>query len=154
MLPFYRSWNVQKVGIYSWIACQLQVGTSLGRHHNLVRFQIWDHFWISQPKLHGLCYLIFFVKPQNGLVWPVFVFRLEKSAFQGIFDLSFEPCLSLTQCESDVREKLTQMLVTRVNLVIWISFSKKYGRILNYRCYTRARYHQAHASSRGSAWLP
>ena len=26
--------------VYSWIAHELQVGTSLGRRHNLVRFQI------------------------------------------------------------------------------------------------------------------
>ena len=51
---------------YSWIARQLQVGTSLGRRHNLVEFQIWGHFWIPQPKLHGAMYLIFFVKPKNG----------------------------------------------------------------------------------------
>ena len=44
---------------YSWIAHELQVGTSLGRRHNLVRFQIWAQFWIPQPKLHGAVYLIF-----------------------------------------------------------------------------------------------
>ena len=47
---------------YNWIAHQLQVGTSLGRRHNLVRFQIWDQFWIPQPKLHGAMYLIFSCK--------------------------------------------------------------------------------------------
>ena len=36
---------------YSWIACQLEPATSLGRRHNWVRFQIRDHFWIPQPKL-------------------------------------------------------------------------------------------------------
>ena len=33
-----------------------------------IRFQIRGQFWIPQPKLHGACYLIFLVKPQNGLV--------------------------------------------------------------------------------------
>ena len=33
-----------------------------------VRFQIWDQFWITQPKLHGAWYLIFVVKPQNMLI--------------------------------------------------------------------------------------
>ena len=142
------SWGVKiakKTWSYSWIACELQVGTSLRRRHNLVRFQIWDHFWIPQPKLHGECYLIFFVKPQNGIVWSVSVFRLEKSAFHGGFDLSFEPCLSSTRCESNMREELTRTRITSVNLVIWILLSKKYGHVLNYRWYTRARYHRAHA---------
>ena len=58
--------------MYSWIAHELQVGTPLGRRHNLVRFQIWDQFCIPQPKLHGAVYLIFFVEPKIGLVWPVF----------------------------------------------------------------------------------
>ena len=53
-------------GGYSWIAHQLELGTSLRRRHNLVQFQVLDHFWIPQPKLHGAMYLIFFVKPQNG----------------------------------------------------------------------------------------
>ena len=44
---------------YSWIAYELQVGTSLGWRHNLVGFQIWDQFWIPQPKLHGAMYLTF-----------------------------------------------------------------------------------------------
>ena len=56
------------LGTYKWIAHELRVGTSLGRRHNLVRFQILDHFWIPQPKLHGAMYLIFFVKSQDGLV--------------------------------------------------------------------------------------
>ena len=59
---------------YSWIPYELQVGTSLGQRHSLIRFQIWDHFWISQPKLHRATYLSFFVKPKNGLVWSLFAF--------------------------------------------------------------------------------
>ena len=47
---------------YSWIAHEVQVGTSLGGRHKLVRFQIWDQFWIPQPKIHGAMYLIFFRK--------------------------------------------------------------------------------------------
>ena len=50
---------------YNWIAHELKVGTSLGRRHNLVRFQIWDQFWIPLPKLHGTTYWIFFVKPKT-----------------------------------------------------------------------------------------
>ena len=44
--------------------------TSLGGRHNQVQFQIWGHVWIPQPKLRRACYLIFFIKSQNGLVWP------------------------------------------------------------------------------------
>ena len=44
---------------YSWIADQLDIGTSLGRRNNQVQFQIRDQFWIPQPRLHGACYLIF-----------------------------------------------------------------------------------------------
>ena len=43
---------------YSWIVHQSQVGTSLGRSHNLLQFQIWYHFWILLPKLQGAMYLI------------------------------------------------------------------------------------------------
>ena len=56
----------QALCYYSWVARQLQVATSLGRRHKLVGFQIWDQFWIPQPKLHGTMYLIFFVKHKNG----------------------------------------------------------------------------------------
>ena len=70
---------------YSSIANELQGGTSLGRRHILVRFQIWDHCWIPQPKLHGAMYLIFFVKLKNGLVWPVFAFFLF---FVSVFNLA------------------------------------------------------------------
>ena len=44
---------------YSWISHQLQVGAFLGRRHDLLQFQIWDQFWIPEPKLHGAMYLIF-----------------------------------------------------------------------------------------------
>ena len=50
------------VRYYSWIAHQLQVGTSLGRRHNLAQFQIRDHFWIPQPKLQWGNVLDFFCK--------------------------------------------------------------------------------------------
>ena len=49
--------------MYNWIAYQLLVGTLLGRLHHLVRYQIRDHFWIPQPKLQVVMYLILFVKP-------------------------------------------------------------------------------------------
>ena len=54
---------------YSWMAHQLEVGASLGWRHNLVRFQIWGYFWNPRPKLYGAD---FFVRPKNGLVWPLF----------------------------------------------------------------------------------
>ena len=44
---------------YSWIACQLDIGTSLGRRRNYVQFQIRGDFWIPQPTLHGAIILIF-----------------------------------------------------------------------------------------------
>ena len=44
---------------YSWIACQLEVGTSFGRRHNQVGLQIQDNFWIPRPRLHGAKYLLF-----------------------------------------------------------------------------------------------
>ena len=49
----------QKHVNYSRIACQLEVGTSLGRRHNQVQFQIRDHFLIPRPRLHGAIILIF-----------------------------------------------------------------------------------------------
>ena len=80
---------------YSWIAQQMDIGISLVGRHNLVQFQTWGHFWIPQPKLHGECYLLFFVKPQNDLVWPVFFFRLKKvlwrffwSELRALFELN------------------------------------------------------------------
>ena len=41
---------------YSWIACQLEVGTQIIFFAVEVKFQIQDQFWISQPKLHGRMY--------------------------------------------------------------------------------------------------
>ena len=88
---------------YSWIPYELQVGTSLGQRHSLIRFQIWDHFWISQPKLHRATYLSFFVKPKNGLVWSLFAFLFFVSvsylANFEIGDLSSNRCFS----ESDAK---------------------------------------------------
>ena len=47
------------VGIhYSWIACQLEVGTPIMTFAVEVQFQIQDQFWIPQPKLHICMYLI------------------------------------------------------------------------------------------------
>ena len=44
---------------YNWIVHQLQVGTSFGRWHNWVQFQIWYQFWIPRSRLHRAMYLIF-----------------------------------------------------------------------------------------------
>ena len=54
-MPILASWDPFSViqSMYSSIAHQLQVGTSLIWRHNLVRFQISEHFWIPRPKLHG-----------------------------------------------------------------------------------------------------
>ena len=76
--------------LYSWIACQLDIGASLGCRHNLVRFQIWDHFWIPRPKLHGATNLIFLVKPNNGIVWPVFACCLKHVFSRFFFCQSFD----------------------------------------------------------------
>ena len=67
--------------VYSWIACQLDIGTSLGWRHNQVQFQIRGHFWIPQPRLHGAIILIFIVKSQNGLVTQF----SRKGVFQRVF---------------------------------------------------------------------
>ena len=72
LVQFRYFWKVALCTHYSWTAHQLQVGTSVGRCHDLVWFQIRDQFWVSQPKLHGTRYLIFSVEPKNGLVWPAF----------------------------------------------------------------------------------
>ena len=69
------SWAIL-AATYSWIAHQLHIGILLGRCRNKVRFQIQDQFWIPQPRLHEACYLSFFVKPKNGLIWPVVAFLL------------------------------------------------------------------------------
>ena len=137
---------------YSWIAHQMDIGTSLGGRHNLVQFQIWGHFWIPRPKLHGACYLIFFRKTSK---WPrltSFCFSPQKNAFQGFFNLSFEPCLSSTRCESDTRDELTRTRVTSVNLHSNLNtFIEKFG--------ARTKLSLVYAStlsssSRGSALLP
>ena len=53
---------------YSWIVCQLEVGTPVITLAVEVRCQIRDPFWNPRLKLHGASYLIFLVKPQNGVV--------------------------------------------------------------------------------------
>ena len=68
--------------IYSWIAYELQVGTSLGRRHTLVQFQIWGHFWIPRPKLHWEEYLIFFRKISKRARYVVFEKRCFPEGFQ------------------------------------------------------------------------
>ena len=137
---------------YSWISHHMDIGTSLGGHHNWVQFQIWGHFWIPRPKLHGACYLIFFRKTSK---WPrltSFCFSPQKNAFQGFFNLSFEPCLSSTRCESDTRDELTRTRVTSVNLHSNLNtFIEKFG--------ARTKLSLVYAStlsssSRGSALLP
>ena len=60
----HQKWSKRQKQHYSWIACQLEVGTSF---YNRVRLQFRDYFWIPEPKLHGAKYL-FFVKPKNGPV--------------------------------------------------------------------------------------
>ena len=47
---------------YSWIACQLEVGTPIITFAVEVQFQIRDQFWIPQLKLHGGMVLVFLVK--------------------------------------------------------------------------------------------
>ena len=69
---------VRCIVTYSWIVWQLEVGSPIITFAVEVQLRIRDQFWIPQPKLHGWMYLIFFVKPKNGLVWPVSVFCLKK----------------------------------------------------------------------------
>ena len=71
---------------YSWIACQLEVGTPIITFAVDVKFQTQTSFgFLSQLKLPRLMYLNFFVKPKNGLVWPVWVFRLKKVLSRSFF---------------------------------------------------------------------
>ena len=76
---------------YSWVARQSQVGTSLGRRHNLVRFQtnlrpVLDS---SAQITRGNVLGFFFVKPQNGyfacFCYIVFFKLVSKKLFPGGF---------------------------------------------------------------------
>ena len=44
---------------YSWIVCQLEVGTPIITFAVEVQFQTRDQFWNPQPKLQVRMYLIF-----------------------------------------------------------------------------------------------
>ena len=72
--PQLPVWPKRHLLPYSWIAHELQVGTSLERRHNLVQFQFWDHFGFLSPNYTGQPTCVFFVKSKSGLVWSVFTF--------------------------------------------------------------------------------
>ena len=54
----------------------------------LVRFQIWDQFWIPQPKIHGTSILDFFEKSKNKLVRPKMAFWAILAEIPSFFDNS------------------------------------------------------------------
>jgi len=107
-----------------------------------VRFQIWDQFWIPQPKLHGAKYLMFFVKHQNGLVMLVFA----KRCFPGFCMHKIGP-LSSNHFFSELQVYYKRKFSTQLR--IFKKKSKKRCFVLNYCWYTRAWYYRAHADQLG-----
>ena len=71
--------------VYSLIAHQMDIGTSLGGRHNYVDpiSNLWP-FWIPQPKLHGACYLIFFENLKMAS-FDYFKNIAAKRCFPGLF---------------------------------------------------------------------
>ena len=103
---------------YRWIAHQLQVGTSLGHHRNLVQFQIWDHFWISQPKLHGAMYLIIFVRPTT-------ISFDQFSHFLFFVSVSYLTSILRSAIWAPINVLASVARITSVILVHWILLLKK-----------------------------
>ena len=104
--------------------------------------------WIPQPKLHRACYLIFFVKPQNGLVWPFLKYCREKVLSRFLSEL-----WALIELNWYDWDELTRTRVMSVNWVCWNIFSavieeSMFRNNLSLVCASTIL-----SSSRGSAWL-
>ena len=137
--PRWRYWICIEIWWrYSWIVCQLEVGSPIITFAVEVQFQIGDQFWIPQPKLRGWMYLIVLVKPKKGLIWPVFTFFYIFVGVSYLASISWAQNRCFSEPDTHYERNSGSLNTT---------FKKNKNRcfVLNYRWYARAQFYRAHA---------
>ena len=135
------------------ITAELPFSFTLGRRWNVVitrsDFKSKTIFGFLNPNYTGQS-TCFFVKPKNGLVWPVFMFRLKKVLSRGFFVRAL--IIELNNWDRLHIRISSRTRITSVNLVHTLNnFFEEIA--------ARAKLSLVHestisSSSRGSTWLP
>ena len=138
-------WTILCIALgYSWIAYQLEVGTTLAFMLLRSDFKSVTSVWLLNPNCTGYV-AWFFVKPQNRLfAFFVSVFNLvSNSGFQGVLDtISALWAQNRYFSESEVRYEQKELVrdyrfsITPQEIDVYL---------LKYRWYKQARYYRLHA---------